>query len=387
MAAGLAFAADTCEDDFEITSTNPQFDCEVVEGTVTVKEDVNGELVIKGPKQFKGDFIVSNVTNLLSITSDSLNSIGGEFLLEDLNLLNNMKLTSLESVNKLTIRRLKLLKDLAFGSSGVSKATDVEITDCMSMSDLSNLQLTTVQNFKIINNPALVKFDSSLESINETFIITGNGKNMNVTLSQLQTAKNLQISDVSGFAVPALEMVSEGMRFENNTNMESFEAKNLTQVGESEKEVGSLSFNNNKVLQNLSFPVLEKINGDLTILNNTNLTEISGFPELTSVYGALLIGGSNIEEIDMPKIETFGGAVTVQSSTGSDKVCSFLENASVAGKKACDVEKAEDEANSGDGKGGGKSGSGGDDEGSAATYKLSSAAIGLAVVAGFAQLL
>ena len=288
-------AADTCEDDFEITSTNPEFDCEVVEGKVTVKEDVNGELVIKGPKQFKGDFIVSNVTNLLSITSDSLNSIGGEFLLEDLNLLNNLKLTSLESVNKLSIRRLKLLKDLAFGSSGVSKATDVDITDCMSMSDLSNLQLTTVENIKIINNPSLVKFDSSLETINKTMIITGNGKDMNVTLSQLESAYDLQISDVSGFAVPALETIGSAMRFENNTNMESFEAKNLTKVGENEKEGGSLSFNNNKVLKNISFPVLEKINGDLTILNNTNLTEVSGFPELTSVYGALLLGG-NFEE-------------------------------------------------------------------------------------------
>jgi hypothetical protein len=87
----------------------------------------------------------------------------------------------------------------------------------------------------------------------------------------------------------------------------------------------------------------------------------------------------------MPKIETFGGAVTVTSSTGSEDVCSFLDDASVAGKKGCTANATEEEANSKDGKGG--SGGSGDDEGSAATYKLSSAAIGLAVVAGFAQLL
>ena len=88
----------------------------------------------------------------------------------------------------------------------------------------------------------------------------------------------------------------------------------------------------------------------------------------------------------MPKIEDFGGAVEVKSSTGSEKVCSFLDNASVAGKKECDSEKSEDQANSGDGSGGNGS-SDDDDEGSAATYKLSSSAIGLAVVAGVAQLL
>lgn len=285
-------AADTCTDDVTITELTKQFDCEVVEGLVSVSEELNGKLVISGAKQFKGGFNVSGVTNLLGIESDSLNSIGGDFLLQDLNLLTSLKFTALKSINKLTMRRLKIISGLTFGGSGVSNATDVEINDCGALNDLTGLQITTVNNLKIINNPSLSKFDSSLVTINETLILTGNGDSFNVKMSDLETAFDIQVSDVKSFEVPALETIGSALRFENNSMIESFEAKNLTLVGKNEKDGGSLSFNNNKALNNLSFPVLEKINGDLTIVNNTNLTELSGFPELTDVYGALLLGGS-----------------------------------------------------------------------------------------------
>ncbi|KAK3182460.1 cell wall protein Ecm33 [Lecanicillium sp. MT-2017a] len=385
--AGLATAADTCTDDVTITELTKQFDCEVVEGLVSVSEELNGKLVISGAKQFKGGFNVSGVTNLLGIESDSLNSIGGDFLLQDLNLLTSLKFTALKSINKLTMRRLKIISGLTFGGSGVSNATDVEINDCGALNDLTGLQITTVNNLKIINNPSLTKFDSSLVTINETLILTGNGDSFNVKMSDLETAFDIQVSDVKSFEVPALETIGSALRFENNSMIESFEAKNLTLVGKNEKDGGSLSFNNNKALNNLSFPVLEKINGDLTIVNNTNLTELSGFPELTDVYGALLLGGS-FEEIDLPKVKSYGGAVTVKSSANisDDDFCSFLDNAKVAGKKSCEANLDEKDANSKDGKGGDKKGSDDGDSG-AATFQLSTAAMGLTFFAAVAQLL
>lgn len=385
--AGLATAADTCKDDVTITELTKQFDCEVVEGLVSVSEELNGKLVISGAKQFKGGFNVSGVTNLLGIESDSLNAIGGDFLLQDLNLLTSLKFTALKSINKLTMRRLKIISGLTFGGSGVSNATDVEINDCGALNDLTGLQITTVNNLKIINNPSLSKFDSSLVTINETLILTGNGDSFNVKMSDLETAFDIQVSDVKSFEVPALETIGSALRFENNSMIESFEAKNLTLVGKNEKDGGSLSFNNNKALNNLSFPVLEKINGDLTIVNNTNLTELSGFPELTDVYGALLLGGS-FEEIDLPKVKSYGGAVTVKSSANisDDDFCSFLDNAKVAGKKSCEANLDEKDANSKDGKGGDKKGSDDGDSG-AATFQLSTAAMGLTFFAAVAQLL
>lgn len=385
--AGLATAADTCTDDVTITELSKQFDCEVVEGLVSVSEELNGKLVISGAKQFKGGFNVSGVTNLLGIESDSLNSIGGDFLLQDLNLLTSLKFTALKSINKLTMRRLKIISGLTFGGSGVSNATDVEINDCGALNDLTGLQITTVNNLKIINNPSLTKFDSSLVTINETLILTGNGDSFNVKMSDLESAFDIQVSDVKSFEVPALETIGSALRFENNSMIESFEANNLTLVGKNEKDGGSLSFNNNKALNNLSFPVLEKINGDLTIVNNTNLTALSGFPELTDVYGALLLGGS-FEEIDLPKVKSYGGAVTAKSSANisDDDFCSFLDNAKVAGKKSCEANLDEKDANSKDGKGGGKKGSDDGDSG-AATFQLSTAAMGLTFLAAAAQLL
>ncbi len=292
IAADLSTAAsNVCKDDVTITELTKDFDCEVVQGLVSVDDSLNGKLVISGAKQFMGGFNVSGVTNLLSIESASLNAIGGEFTLQDLNLLSSLQLTALKSINQLTMLRLNLISDLTFGGSGVSNATDVTINDCNALSDLSGLQLTTVNNLKIINNPSLTKFDSALKTINGTLILTGNGNSLDVKLSELESAFDIQVSDVKSFEVPVLETIGSALRFENNSMIESFEAQNLTLVGENEKDGGSLSFNNNNKLNNISFPVLEKINGDLTIVNNTNMTDLAGFPELTDIYGALLLGG------------------------------------------------------------------------------------------------
>lgn len=92
--------------------------------------------------------------------------------------------------------------------------------------------------------------------------------------------------------------------------------------------------------------------------------------------------------IDLPKVKSYGGAVTVKSSANisDDDFCSFLDNAKVAGKKSCEANLDEKDANSKDGKGGDKKGSDDGDSG-AATFQLSTAAMGLTFFAAVAQLL
>ncbi len=92
------------------------------------------------------------------------------------------------------------------------------------------------------------------------------------------------------------------------------------------------------------------------------------------------------DRIDLPKVKSFGGAVTVKSSSDSKTVCDFLDNAKVAGSKSCKANVTEEDANSKDGKGSSGSSTKDGDSG-AATYKLSTAAIGLTFIAAVAQLL
>lgn len=171
----------------------------------------------------------------------------------------------------------------------MSQASTVNIADTF-LSDISGLNLATVESLTINSNKRLTKFDSNLVNITNTLILTENGNDMQVNLTELQSAYEIQISGVKSLSTPALEQIQNSIRFETNPNLESYEAANLTSVGTS-KNGGSVSFINNAKLVNISFPFLATISGDLTVVNNTKLDEITGFPELKSVEN-MLLGGS-----------------------------------------------------------------------------------------------
>ncbi|OAA58241.1 GPI-anchored cell wall organization protein Ecm33 [Cordyceps fumosorosea ARSEF 2679] len=379
-----AFAASSsdCTTDITIDSVNPTFDCDTIDAKVTVSPSLQGTLQIDGPKVFKQDFIVSNATGLLGISSSSLTSIGGQFLVEDCTLLNSITLSKLNKLNQLTFRRLGQLNSVDFASSGVSQASSVDIADTF-LSDISGLNLATVESLTINNNRRLTKFDSNLVNITKTLIITNNGNDMQVNLTQLQTAYEIQVSNIKGLGTPALKEIQNGIKFDTNPNLVSYEAGNLTSVGTS-KSGGSVSFINNAKLMNISFPVLKTVSGDLTIVNNTKLDEITGFPMLQSVENMLL--GGNFENAELPKLDDVKGTINVKSTSNLTDVCKFfngLKGKVVQGKVNCAGGLDNKTAN--DQNGLNKTGSNGNS--GAGSPSFSTAAIFLGLIAGAAQLL
>ncbi|EJP61822.1 ecm33-like protein [Beauveria bassiana ARSEF 2860] len=380
-----AFAAGSsdCTTDITIDSVNPTFDCDTIDAKVTVSPSLQGNLQIDGPKVFKQDFVVSNTSNLLSISSSSLQTIGGEFLVEDAGLLASIDLPKLTKLNKLTFRRLGQLNKLTFSSSGVSQASSVDFSDLF-LSDLSGIKLATVDSLTINNNKRLAKFDSNLVNITKTLIITNNGNDMQVNLTDLESAYEIQVSNIKSLGTPALKEIQNGIKFDTNPNLETYEAANLTSVGTS-KNGGSVSFINNGKLTNISFPLLKTISGDLTIVNNTKLEEITGFPELKSVENMLL--GGSFENAELPKLDDVKGTINVKSTSNLTDVCKFfngLKGKVVQGKVNCAGGLDNKTAN--DQNGLNKTGSSGNGSG-AGTPSFSTAAIFLGLIAGAAQLL
>ncbi|KAJ6785662.1 hypothetical protein PWT90_06007 [Aphanocladium album] len=378
-----AFAASDCTDDITIDSVNPTFDCDTIDAKVTVSPSLSGSLQIDGPKVFKKDFIVSNTSNLLSISSSSLQTIGGEFRVEDAGLLSSIQLQKLTKINKLTFQRLGQLNDLKFSASGVEQASSVEITDTF-LSDISGLNLATVDTLSINNNKRLTMFNSNLVNITTVLVLTNNGNDMQVNLTELETAQEIQVSNIKSLDTPALKTIRNSLRFETNPNLETYEAGNLTSVGTS-KNGGSVSFINNAKLTNVSFPLLTTISGDLTIVNNTKINEIDGFPQLKSVENMLL--GGEFEDAKLPKLDDVKGTINVKSTSNLTDVCKFfngLKGKVVQGKVNCqgglDKETANDQH--GLNKTSGKNGDSG-----AGSVTFSTAAIFLGLIAGAAQLL
>lgn len=275
--------AKTCSKDIEIKDANPSIDCDVVDADITVDESVSGDLLIEGPKQIK-NLIINNATNLISIKSSSINSIEGTFELKELNSLNTIQMDSLETINELEMQKLTSLRSLTFGTEGVTKGSVVKIADTF-INDLSGLKLATVETLNINNNQRLAKFSSGLVNVTDTLIINNNGKNMEINLSKLESASEIQIANVKAFRVPSLENVGASLKLDKCENLQSFIAPNLTKVK------NAVSFINNKNLGNVSLPKLKEIGGDLRIVNNTKLTDLDGFPKL-EVMASINFGGN-----------------------------------------------------------------------------------------------
>lgn len=384
VAAFAAFAAaQTCSEDIEISEPTPSIDCEVVEGSITVEEDVAGDLVIDGPEQIKGDLIINNATGILSIRSTTINAIEGKFELVELNGVNTISMDSLESVAELEMLKLTSLRSFKLGTQGVTKANIVKITDTF-LNDLSGLQLATVETLQIDNNQRLAMFESGITNVTDTLIINNNGKNMEVTLSKLESAKEIQIANVKTFRVPALEKVGASLKLDKCENIESFSAPNLTSI------TNALAFINNEKLGNVSLPQLTEIGGDLRIVNNTELTVLDGFPKLERM--ASINFGGNFEEIDLPSLDNVDGVAAVSTSSKDESVCAFFDGAKednkIEGKNNCkyDNENALEGGESEGGQTSNGSGGGGDED-AAGMVSVNSALLGLALIAGIAQLL
>ncbi|RCI09246.1 hypothetical protein L249_1530, partial [Ophiocordyceps polyrhachis-furcata BCC 54312] len=275
-------AATTCSEEIRITEPTPVIPCDVVDANLIVDENVAGSLSIEGPKQLRKDFIVSNATKLISISSSSINAVGGSLRLEGLQLLSSCNLQSLTSVVDMFLLNLPQLNGLTLGTEGVTKARRISIDDTF-ISDLTGLNIATADIIEISNNPKLTTFDSPLVNVTKSLKLTNNGNNMQVNMSSLQTCGEIQFRQVKSFDAPVLSR-AESIKFNDSPELLSVSCSNLTEIA------ASLTLINNKKLNRLSFPLLKTIKGDMTIQNNTALQQVDGFPKVESVGNILLRG-------------------------------------------------------------------------------------------------
>ncbi|KYK60455.1 ECM33-like protein [Drechmeria coniospora] len=376
VGSAVVSAVTTCTDDIKVSQPTPVIDCEVVDGSIIVDESVSGSLSIEGPKKLNKDFVVMNATKLISISSSSITSIGGTMDFESLTLLSSLNMQSLTSVNKLKLAGLPQLNGLTFGSKGVSRVSDIEIVDTF-ISDLSGLSIATADTIFISNNLKLTKFNSDLVNVTKTLALVNNGNAMQVNMSRLQSAGEVEFRQVKSFDAPALTQVGS-IKFNDSPELVSVSANNLSSI------TASLTFINNKKLTNISFESLESIKGDMTIQNNTALLALDGFNSLQSCGNMLLAG--NFETVKMDKLNDVKGSATVTSTTDISSFCKFFDDlkssGAIQGKESCTSNNKD--ANSGDSTGGQ---SNSDKQDGAGIVGVNMAVLGLAVLAGLAQVL
>ena len=139
--------------------------------------------------------MVQNAKNLLSISSSSINAIGGKFSLENLELLNTLSMPSLRSVNEIALINLQQLNTVAFASSGVTKASKIQVSDTF-LGEFTGFNLSTVDFLQIDNNPKMTSLMVDLVNITDSLIVIKNGNNMAIDMPSLEGAAEIQLSNI-----------------------------------------------------------------------------------------------------------------------------------------------------------------------------------------------
>merc|ERR1711939_928455 len=339
-------------------------DCSTVSGSIVIGSTASGTIAIDGPQQVRGNLTSQSAGGLVSLTSSTITSIGGEFRLFNLTFLSTLQFDALTSAKTIYWEALPALPSLAFAGP-LSKADSVT------------------------NSNTLKQFDTQIANITNAVNINANGNQLAVTFPNLIWAANMTFRNVSSIKIPSLATVNGSMGFYGNY-MDSIAAPNLTSVGSFATGVGSLAIVANAKLANISFPALESVGGADQIANNTALHAIA-FPALTSVAGAIDFSG-NFTTPELPKLEDVKGGFNIQSQQAI--TCSGFEEQSggkgsiIQGKFICKSATATTETLDGSASTtGGSSGSSATPKSDATNFGLSQAALGASFIGGLLQMI
>jgi hypothetical protein len=376
LAAATAVSAKTCTQ-ATITITEAaqatNLGCDVVSGTLLVEDPALSEVNLDGPKQV-GSIVVSNASSLVRMSSSTINSIGDNFDLKDLNKLSSLDFPALRSVGSIDWQSLNQLPGVTFGSEGVTKVKSIKISDTF-ISSLNGLNVASVDELDINNNHKLVEWNSDLVNVTTSLKLQNNGAgSMIVNMPKLKTVKSLEVRNVQEFNVGALTQINN-LRFEENDKMETFAAPNVTTVDE-------ISITDCEQLTNVTFPKVTSMAGALTIQNNTALETINGFPKLETIKGTLIFRGS-FKEAELPALKNvFGQGVITSTEDISDSCDAFdklIDDGSIQGSKSSCTSNNQ-KANEGGDEGTSNSGASNDDDSAAG---LTAVNVGAVLVSAF----
>lgn len=257
--------------------------CQEINGDVTIASEVAGQISLNGVQRISGDLTIKNATQLTALTSDQLSEIGGVWTMNGLTILSTVQFDSLISVGTIAWTALPQLQSLSF-NQGIQKATNVGISNTQ-LNNINGIELQQVGSFDINNNGFMTDINvNNLKNITDISNFAANAEDLKISFPNLVGAGNMTFRNVSGVSVPSLKHISGSLGLISN-DISSFVAPNLTIID------GALVFNQNPNLNNLSFPGLTGINGGFGVSANDKLSDLTGFPKLQVVAGAIDVSG------------------------------------------------------------------------------------------------
>ncbi|KAK5167916.1 hypothetical protein LTR04_006933 [Oleoguttula sp. CCFEE 6159] len=291
--------------------------CKTYTGTIAIATDSAATVDLDGVQELHGSLIVANNTGLNTLSASSLQSISDTLMFSNLSIFNNMTFPSLRSINTLILSRVPSPNIVNLYPTGAPSVINLQVTNTY-LEGLSSFSLQTsqLQTLVIVNNSYLETAQLAIGNITQQARIANNGGNLTVSFPNLVNAYDLDIANCTYLELPELVSVSNNLKLSWNSFL-SLELPNLTFTG------GGLNITNNNVLADIAFGHLVSVNGDLNILENPKLANLSGFPGLSSVGAKLDLTGA-FTNVSLPALRNVRGDMTVQSSESLN--CTALQD-------------------------------------------------------------
>jgi len=289
-AVGGAYAQSSCSVSGTTTINSPAdasalSACQTFSGSIAIASGLGAPVSIPGVRRITGDLVATNNSQIPSISADSLQTIGGAFKLDELQILSTLSFPQLSQVDSIQWNALAGLQLLSF-TTGVQKASELNIQNTQ-LQTLDGINLAVVDTVFITNNNYLNDISMQLGNITNSLNIESNGGNVSAIFPNLIWANNMTFRNVSQIALNSLVSVNGSLGFYAN-EFETLQCANLTTVGSNK---GDLTIVSNQNLNNVSFPSLKKVGGGFSIQNNTELMVVDGFPKLATITGAFDLYG------------------------------------------------------------------------------------------------
>jgi len=286
---------------------------------------------IEGIRTIRGDLIAASAVDLQQLIAPELATIEGLFNLTSLTVLQRLAFGSLRTVGGIYWQTLPALNALDF-TAQVTQAESVTITDTI-LESLQGINLRSVARFNINNNRYLKEVTVQLANITDSLAIEFNSPSVIASFPNLTWANNATFRSCGNVQLPNLATVNGSLGFFEN-DFETFKAPKLIAVGTGTKG-GDITFANNDNLKNVSMPELKTIGGTLQFVNDSSVTDITGFPKLTIVHGSIDVSG-DFDQAEFPAIRDIRGGFNLQTTAEfSCDEFDKLEGSVVKGKYVC----------------------------------------------------
>lgn len=220
---------------------------------------------------------------MTSLSSGNLRTITDTLSLDTLQILSSIDLPELTFVGELKMSDLPNMQ----GNSLLQTLTQLSSLSVINtgLSELEpGFRLETLDTIVITNNPYLNRINLQPYNITGGMTISSNGRNLEVSMPNVQVAQNLSFANCSSISTPSLHQCF-GLNVISNTISEFTGVPLLREINT------SLAFVANSEMTRIALPELRTVSGAFLVANNTKLEALDQLYSLARVDGAVDLQG------------------------------------------------------------------------------------------------